>query len=80
MNELYDAKMKEAMSKLDRKFASIFKSPSLGLREDYRMTPRFKTSKEAAKILLGKKRIVFLTGAGINKSIGIPNPQKDKYI
>ena len=35
--------------------------------------PQAKTAKEAAEFLIGKKRIVILTGAGINVASGIPN-------
>ena len=38
------------------------------------VTPQAKTASEAAEFLVGKKRIVLLTGAGINVESGIPNP------
>ena len=36
-----------------------------------------KTSRGAAEIMIGKKRIVLITGAGINISAGIPNLQDE---
>ena len=42
------------------------------------VTPQAKTSQEAAEFMIGKKRIVLMTGAGINVASGIPNAQDPK--
>ena len=69
--DAFTAQMRSISETFMQKIAGFqgqdFKAP-----EDYKERPRQMTAKKAAKLLLGKKKITLLTGAGISAASGIP--------
>ena len=75
VRELYEA-TDQKLSDALKKFSSIFTQKGLG--GNFKNIPMTGNSIEAARMLVSRKRIVILTGAGINTSLGIPNIQADE--
>ena len=74
--ESIDAKLnafKKLMDELNLAFISQFLN-SVGFKpqEEYKERPQEMTAKQAAQLMVGKKKITILTGAGISAPSGIP--------